>query len=1060
MVEEQSANLAMIQTFLPRSRRIALAAGVSLPEFAQGTCLFADISGFTPLAESLGKTLGPRQGAEALAATINRVFERLISPVHHYGGDVMGFAGDAMTCWFPETEASLLNVMGCALEMQAEMTNFDALATQDGDSHSLSMKIGLAYGPARRMLAGDPDFGLFDLLAGETLDRMAAAEQHARRGEIICAPEIVSLVSGQAEWGDERDGFRLLVSLNTSPEEPRPRPPAPDLPLDVLRPLFPPDILNWLLGAGGQFLAELRPVVSGFVRFEGLDYLGDPQAKDKADHYLALVQRTAVQHGGNLIYVGCGDKGSLLLVLFGAPVAHEDDEVRAVGWALELQAAVRELPFIRAQYTGISRGSTYAGLLGASTRRGYTVIGDEVNAAARLVQACQPGQILVSQRVMKAAQKRFAFHQFPGFQVKGKSVPIPVAMPIAELPITQQIIPVGPLIGRQAEMAQLEAALEALLAGTGGVVRIEGTEGIGKSRLAAELALRAMQRGARALVGHAQSVGQHTPYLPWREVFQGLFGLQPAWPIMQQALQIQNMLGWINPTWIPKAPLLGDLLGLGIPDTPETAVYDAQERQRALFELVGDLLTHLSQQQPLLILLEDCHWADRASLALVEALSACGLDHSRLLLALTHWPADELGEVSMPGLDGLGAVLRLELGELDDESALQMLTTRLGGEPSPDLWRLIQERAQGNPLFLEELAEEIRETNWLQMQAGRWVLAGDERSVLRLPDTIQGVVLARLDRLDEPSKLTLKVASVVGATFEEFIVQQVHPASPEHVALLQQLLALEKRELSRLILPEPRRTYRFWHNIIQEVAYDTLLFSQRRRLHQAVAEWIETNNRAELTSYFPLLAYHYLRAGVNDKAIEYLLKSGDLARRLYAHQEAIQHYERALDLLQEQGEQAYGLRARTLMKLALTYHTAFDFARARQAYEEGFHLWQLAAGAAPRLPRPAAPHALRMDWPYMPLTLDPAYAEDTETYGVVDQLFSGLVDLGPGLEVLPNVAQRWEILDEGCRYVFHLRHDVRWSDGTPLTAQDFVYAWRRLLDPATESTLARMLYDI
>jgi oligopeptide transport system substrate-binding protein len=202
------------------------------------------------------------------------------------------------------------------------------------------------------------------------------------------------------------------------------------------------------------------------------------------------------------------------------------------------------------------------------------------------------------------------------------------------------------------------------------------------------------------------------------------------------------------------------------------------------------------------------------------------------------------------------------------------------------------------------------------------------------------------------------------------------------------------------------------------------------------------------------LARHFTQAGEVDKSVKYLLQAGDQARALYAHQEAIDHYQRALEFLKDQHE--YERAARTLMKLGLTYHTAFDFDRSREAYQEGFALWQRLVKS-----REAAfpPQTLKSNGTE-PVTLDPTLATDTDSIQILNQLFSGLITLGHELEVLPNIASSWEVTGGGLKYIFHLREDVVWSDGTPITAADFEYAWKRVLDPATKSDNARLLEDV
>ncbi len=397
---------------------------------------------------------------------------------------------------------------------------------------------------------------------------------------------------------------------------------------------------------------------------------------------------------------------------------------------------------------------------------------------------------------------------------------------------------------------------------------------------------------------------------------------------------------------MPGLPLLGDLLGLEIPDSPQTAALDGKGRQEALFKLLADLLKRLAAQQPLLILVEDCQWVDEASLALIEYL-ACGLAGQRLLLTITHYPASELGQPVLPGLNGFAHHQALCLGELNHEQVGKLVKDRLGGEAPENLLALIQEKTQGNPLFVEELAEMVRETSRLKTVEGRWVLVTDESATLQIPDTVQDVVLARLDRLDESSKLTLKVASASGRTFDLPLLAHIHPGQPAASLLKNQLQALEQRQFVVVELPEPEALYRFKQNLIREVAYQTLPFALRRQLHRQIAARIEQVYASDLSSHYGLLAQHWSLAEETEKALHYLLLAGDTARRLYALKEAIEHYQSALQLLDNEENEAdqsrFDLRARTWMKLGLTFQLDSDYLNARQAYETGFELWQKAA---------------------------------------------------------------------------------------------------------------------
>jgi len=271
-------------------------------------------------------------------------------------------------------------------------------------------------------------------------------------------------------------------------------------------------------------------------------------------------------------------------------------------------------------------------------------------------------------------------------------------------------------------------------------------------------------------------------------------------------------------------------------------------------------------------------------------------------------------------------------------------------------------------------------------------------------------------------------------------------------------LTLQREEMIRERARLPELEYIFKHHLTQEAAYNGLLKKKRRVYHRQVAEALEQLFPERVEEQVGLLAHHWERAEEPEKAIEYLSRAGDQARLAYSHQEAIDYYERALALLKEQQE--YERAARTLMKLGLTYHNAFDFQQARQVYEEGFALWQRAGEMEPAVRPLPAPHALRVGMIYDPQNLDPAMSGHVASGAVIDQLFSGLVEQSPEMEVVPEVARSWEVLEGGRKYVFHLRDDVRWSDGTPVTAEDFEYAWKRVLDPATGSPVAHLLYDV
>jgi len=294
------------------------------------------------------------------------------------------------------------------------------------------------------------------------------------------------------------------------------------------------------------------------------------------------------------------------------------------------------------------------------------------------------------------------------------------------------------------------------------------------------------------------------------------------------------------------------------------------------------------------------------------------------------------------------------------------------------------------------------------------------------------------------------LAAVLGRQFD---VHTLTAASEwQEGAVIDALETAERAQLIAEVPAEKGSAFSFVHGLIPTTLVEGLRTLQLRGLHARAAAAIEEQRPDD----FEALAYHYVQAGLAPKAITYLLRAGDRARSLYAHQEAIDHYLQALDFSEGAEPQ---LRARTWMRLGLTYHNAFQFSAARQAYEKGFALWQQVAETQRQPDAAPAPHALRLSWSN-PLTLDPSMAADGASAAVIEELFDGLVNRSPEMEVIPAVARSWEVLEGGTRYVFHLRGDVLWSDGVQLTAGDFEYAWRRVLDPAIGSPHASFLYDV
>jgi CheY-like chemotaxis protein len=435
-VEEQRAGArGSMASFVPIDRRAALASGRELPSSICGTALFADISGFTPLTETLAHELGLQRGAEELTRHVNRVHDRLIDRVHAYGGSAIAFGGDALTCWFDEDEGT--RALACAAAMQREMQNFAAVEMPGGGVVAIGLKVALTRGEARRFVVGDPAVQRYDVIAGALLDRLARAEACAHRGEIVATREVaIEGIASVSEWR----GDAALLEVATAPANDARS--TRDLVLDdtVAEPFVPPAIRDKVRAGHSAFLSELRPAASLFLRFGGIDYDADADAAEKLDTLTCFVQQeVAAPYGGTLLQLATGDKGSHFHLTFGAPRAHRDDATRAVRAALAWQQARARFEFIRGVAAGIAYGPIRAGAYGNAEQRAYSVMGDAVNLAARLMVEAADGETLCDGEIHRLASEDVRFEALPSIALKGKASPVAVFRALASPPARARV---------------------------------------------------------------------------------------------------------------------------------------------------------------------------------------------------------------------------------------------------------------------------------------------------------------------------------------------------------------------------------------------------------------------------------------------------------------------------------------------------------------------------------------------------------------------------------------------------------------------------------------------
>lgn len=899
-------NRALLIDYIPMDRVQALAANTGLPHRTHGSALFADISGFTKLTETLARTLGARRGAEELTGQLNLVYDALVTEVHRYGGSVIGFGGDAITCWFDEAQVNApFRAVGAALAMQHAMQAFSAVPMPDGSTVSLAMKVAIASGPARRFLIGDPNIQFMDALAGHTVARMAEGEHHAEKGEVLVDENTARAVGSPItilEWREDEstnERFGVIGTLHTpAPTAPWPEYTGEEIAESRLKPWLLPTVYERVRQGLGEFVTELRSAVAIFLRFDGIYWDEDEEAGQKLDAFIQRVQQIIDKYGGSLLQIAIGDKGSYLYATFGTPIAHEDDEHRATAASLELSKIPTEYPFINPLQIGISRGNMRAGAYGAQARRTYGVIGDAVNLAARLMQAAHPGEVLVSGNIHDAIPTRFNWKTLNPIKVKGKSDAIPVFSlegtgdHISRL---QEPIYALPMIGREAELALIDERIKQTIRSRGQIIGITADAGMGKSRLVNEAIRISRLHSATGYVGECQSYGTNTSYLVWRSIWRSFFNLDEVSTLAEQRAILEKELAALDPGMLTRLPLLGTVLDIPLEDNDFTRTLEPQLRKTALEALLLDCLERRSKQLGargtfLLLVLEDVHWLDPASYDLLE-LIARAIPFWPVMIVLAYRLVET--QIQKSEVENLAHFTKIKLDHMNASELSRLIRAKMEqyGVTSTDeaLTAQVLERAQGNPFYVEELVNYLQDRNLLA--------AGTTGALLELPASLHSLILSRIDQLSEHQKITLKVASIIGRLFHLAQLYGYYPALGERDQVKDALDELSRLELTPVDQIEPEIIYLFKNMVTQEVAYESLAYATRSTLHEQFAHYLESIELPDRV--LDLLAYHYGRSENAEKKRAYFSRAGEAAAARFANVEAIEYFSRALDLVRE-----------------------------------------------------------------------------------------------------------------------------------------------------------------
>jgi class 3 adenylate cyclase len=707
--------------------------------------------------------------------------------------------------------------------------------------------------------------------------------------------------------------------------------------------------------------------------------------------------------------------GDGVMALFGAPLALEDAPRRAVLAALAIQRALarcreelRESSEVDLQVRiGVHTGLVVVGRIGNDLRMEYTAIGDTTNLAARLQALASPGSVVISEATHRLAGAWFVTRDLGLHEVKGKREPVRLFEVTGERAVASRLDAAGergltPLAGRSGELAALEEAFAAASGGRGQVVFVVGEAGIGKSRLLHEFRRLLAARPHTWAEGRCASYGRSTAFLPLVDVWRRSLAIEDQDDEATANRKVDEAIDGLGADLAWAKPYLRLLLSLPAGDAPAEAS-DAAIRRAETFRALKATTLRAAERAPVVMLVEDLHWIDTASEEFLAFL-ADAIPAARVLLVLTHRPGHrhQFGDRTYHR--------RITLGALDETDMAAMASAILEtASLPPELTALLARKADGNPLFVEEVTKSLLEEGVLRREGDRIVLARALADVT-VPDSIQGVLMARLDRLDEAPKQALQLASVIGREFALRLLARVTEIGEGVSALVAELRALE---LIYEKAAHPELAYMFKHALTHDVAYESILLQRRRELHRTIGLAIEELYADRLAEHYETLALHFSRAEDRPRALEYHARAAEKALAAYASDAVIHHCREGLAIAGRLGEAAPAARRQALEEMlgAASFYTsrfvesggayvraaalaADPAGRARNLVDAGEtfvwgHRYEVAARTLEEAVRLARAHGLR----------------GIEALGLAQQAFHGVVTSGDVPRFAPLLEQ-------------------------------------------------------
>ncbi len=880
-----------IASFLPK--RLVLAKifdeQYKINEKFNSALLFADISGFTSMSEKLAR-LG-KEGSEEVNKIINRFFDPLIKIVYKWNGDIYRFGGDAFLAFFPEKNNGF-SASECAIYAAQEIRGFVKKHSQTDTKvgkFRIKVHIGLAKG---NVYLQDLENNFF--LGGSVINNLMSMIDLAGPGEIVVSPEIKdeldNIIFKQKEvvWQYVMTKKKVNAPKHIS-----------GMPMDKIEKKVSElenYIPQWLLKrieikpSFDHKDGEHRKIAVVFLHFAGIDYDKNSQKiAEKMAKFYKVVSSIVERYDGWINAIDIYKDSERLLVVFGFPFAYEDDEKRAVLFAYEVlnHSDLKGLN-LRA---GINSGSVFAAPVGNQLRREYATLGDAVNLSARLGAKAENRTIVVSEPIFNKTFALFDYEfigekEYKGKKKKVKTYKLLKKKQVEKKALNRWLSESEKIIGREKEIIEIKKSINLCSNGKGQILCITGEPGIGKSRLVQEVIRLSEKEGLHILKGHCISYGSAFSYHPWIDILNEFFNILPEDSVKIKKEKIKKQIAVVDKKLVDWLPVIGELLGVPFSETFLTKYLDPKLKKQRVFDITFDLLKFIAQKKPLIVIIEDLHWADTATIELINYIGR-NIENKSILLGLVYRPLKRKEEFIEKEWTTI-----ITLKELSKEASLELVSNLLNLKEIPeDLKNIIVNKSQGNPFYIEELIKSLIEQGYIVEEKGTWQFKRDIR-ILQLPDSVEAVILSRIDRLDFQDRDVLQIASVLGREIDEFLLKGIYP---EHSVLKNSLANLERFDLIKQEKGRKQIKYFFKHILTQEVAYGTLSFARKIELHNRIGEFIEKELKERKEEFLGLLSYHFYQGENFDKSLLYSVEAGEKAKKVYANEEAIEFFTRAID---------------------------------------------------------------------------------------------------------------------------------------------------------------------